>query len=74
MRYLRMKQRRPLNAAVGKVVVIPAANDADIGRAPEAQPAFGQVTGQSTRAGTGGTSGKTRLAGITAPYLTFPMR
>lgn len=73
MRYLRMKKRWPPRTVNGQVVVIPAANDPQI-EPQEVQPAFERVTGETTKTGANGSNGKTRVAGLTAPYLTFPMR
>lgn len=75
MRYLRMKKRWRLPVTAGQVVVIPAANDEQGGHTQDVQPVFGQVTGETTKNTAASPGGKkAKLTGLTAPYLTFPMR
>jgi hypothetical protein len=74
VRYLRMKKRRSQHLTGGQVVVIPAADAPQHDEPRDKQPVFERVTGETTRTSNAGADGKTRITGLTAPYLTFPMR
>jgi hypothetical protein len=74
MRYLRMKKRWSQHLTGGQVVVIPAADALQYDEPRDKQSVFERVTGESTRTCNTGPDGKTRITGLTAPYLTFPMR